>query len=70
MAASPYLADSILLRWVKPDDSDYPIKVSVIDSILQNGGVLAANSGMLALICLSATVMVFLQGKRIVGQVV
>ena len=41
MAETPYLVDSnILLRWVKPDHSDYPIILSAIDSILQSGGVL------------------------------
>jgi predicted nucleic acid-binding protein len=45
MAEIPYLVDSnILLRWVKPDHSDYPIIVSAIDSILQSGGVLCYTS--------------------------
>ena len=41
MAETPYLVDSnILLRWVRPDHSDYPIIVSATDSILQKDGVL------------------------------
>jgi hypothetical protein len=40
MAETPYLVDSnILLRWFKPDHSDYPIIASAIDSILKSGGV-------------------------------
>jgi hypothetical protein len=45
MAEIPYLVDSnILLRWVKPDHSDYPIIISAIDSILQKGGALCYTS--------------------------
>jgi D-aminopeptidase len=36
MAGTPYLVDSnVLLRWVKPDDRDYPLVVSAIDATLQ-----------------------------------
>jgi predicted nucleic acid-binding protein len=45
MAATPYLVDSnILLRWVKPDHSDYPLVVTAIDSILRRGDVLCYTS--------------------------
>jgi predicted nucleic acid-binding protein len=45
MAATTYLVDSnILLRWVKPDHSDYPAIVSATDSILRQGGVLCYTS--------------------------
>ena len=45
MAGTPYLIDSnILLRWVKPDDRDYPLVVSAIDAILGDGGVLCYTS--------------------------
>jgi predicted nucleic acid-binding protein len=45
MPATPYLIDSnILLRWVKPDDHDYPMVVSAIDAILEDGGVLCYTS--------------------------
>jgi len=45
MAGTPYLIDSnILLRWVKPDDRDYPMVVSAIDAILEGGGVLCYTS--------------------------
>jgi predicted nucleic acid-binding protein len=45
MPGTPYLVDSnILLRWVKPDDRDYPLVVSAIDSILADGGVLCYTS--------------------------
>ena len=41
MAGTPYLVDSnVLLRWVKPDDRDYPLVVSVINSILQRDAIL------------------------------
>jgi predicted nucleic acid-binding protein len=41
MAETPYLVDSnVLLRWVKPDDSDYPAIISAIDVILRQDGVL------------------------------
>lgn len=45
MAETPYLIDSnILLRWVKPDHSDYPVIVSALDAILQREGVLCYTS--------------------------
>jgi predicted nucleic acid-binding protein len=49
MAETPYLVDSnILLRWVKPDHSDYPAIVSGIEHILQRQGVLCYTSQNLA----------------------
>jgi predicted nucleic acid-binding protein len=45
MPGTLYLIDSnILLRWVKPDDRDYPLVVSAIDTILGDGGVLCYTS--------------------------
>lgn len=45
MAETPYLLDSnILLRWVKPDHSDYPAIVSATDAILRQEGVLCYTS--------------------------
>jgi hypothetical protein len=45
MAGTPYLVDSnVLLRWVKPDDRDYPLVVSAIDAILQRGAVFCYTS--------------------------
>ena len=45
MPGTAYLVDSnILLRWVKPDDRDYPLVVSAIDAILADGGVLCYTS--------------------------
>lgn len=45
MPGTPYLVDSnILLRWVKPDDRDYPLVVAAIDAILADGGVLCYTS--------------------------
>lgn len=45
MAETPYLVDSnVLLRWVKPNHSDYPVIVSATDAILQHGGVLCFTS--------------------------
>ena len=45
MAEMPYLVDSnVLLRWVKPDHSDYPAIVSAIDAILRHDGVLCYTS--------------------------
>jgi hypothetical protein len=41
MAEAPYLVDSnVLLRWVKPDHSDYPRIIVVTDLIFRHGGVL------------------------------
>ena len=45
MAGTPYLIDSnVLLRWVKPDDRDYPLVVSALDAILKRGAVLCYTS--------------------------
>jgi predicted nucleic acid-binding protein len=45
MAGTSYLVDSnVLLRWIKPDDRDYPVVVSAIDAILQQGAVLCYTS--------------------------
>ena len=45
MAGTAYLVDSnVLLRWVKPDDRDYPLVVSAIDTILQAEAVLCYTS--------------------------
>lgn len=45
MAGTSYLVDSnVLLRWIKPDDSDYPLVVSAIEVALQNGGELCYTS--------------------------
>jgi hypothetical protein len=45
MARTPYLIDSnVLLRWVKPDDRDYPVVASAIDAILQRAAVLCYTS--------------------------
>jgi len=41
MAETPYLVDSnVLLRWVKPDHSDYPAIVSAIDILLRHDYIL------------------------------
>ena len=49
MPGTPYLVDSnILLRWVKPDDRDYPLVVSAIDAILADGGLLCYTSQNIA----------------------
>lgn len=38
MAGASCLVDTnVLLRWIKPDDHDYPLVVSAIDSMLQSG---------------------------------
>lgn len=45
MAETPYLVDSnVLLRWVKPDHSDYPAIVSAIDVLLRSSAVLCYTS--------------------------
>lgn len=45
MPANAYLIDSnVLLRWVKPDDRDYPLVASGIDTILRTGAVLCYTS--------------------------
>lgn len=49
MAETPCLIDSnVLLRWVKPDHSDYPAIVSATDAILRRGGILCYTSQNLA----------------------
>lgn len=45
MAEIPYLVDSnILLRWIRPDHSDYPAIISAMDGILQRDGILCYTS--------------------------
>ena len=45
MTGTPYLVDSnVLLRWIKPDDRDYPLVVSAIEIALQRGAVLCYTS--------------------------
>lgn len=45
MAETPYLVDSnVLLRWVKPNHSDYPAIVSATEAILRHDGVLCYTS--------------------------
>ena len=45
MVGTAYLVDSnVLLRWVKPDDRDYPLVVSAIDATLQRGAVFCYTS--------------------------
>ena len=45
MAGTLYLIDSnVILRWLKPDDRDYPVVVSAIDAILKSGAVLCYTS--------------------------
>src|SRR5208283_2572585 len=45
MARTPYLVDSnVLLRWIKPDDRDYPVVVSAIDIVLKEEAVLCYTS--------------------------
>ena len=45
MAGTLYLIDSnVLLRWLKPDDRDYPVVVAAIDAILKSGAVLCYTS--------------------------
>jgi len=45
MAETLYLVDSnVLLRWVKPDHSEYPAIVSAIEAILRHDGVLCYTS--------------------------
>ena len=49
MAGMPYLVDSnVLLRWVKPDDRDYPLVVAAVDKILKRGARLCYTSQNLA----------------------
>jgi hypothetical protein len=45
MTGTLYLVDSnVLLRWVKPDDRDYPLVVSAIEIVLERGAVLCYTS--------------------------
>ncbi len=45
MAETPYLVDSnVLLRWVRPNHSDYPAIVSAIDVLLRQSAVLCYTS--------------------------
>jgi predicted nucleic acid-binding protein len=45
MTGTLYLVDSnVLLRWVKPDDRDYPLVVSAIEIALERGAVLCYTS--------------------------
>jgi predicted nucleic acid-binding protein len=45
MVGTAYLVDSnVLLRWVKPDDRDYPLVVSAIDATLQGGALFCYTS--------------------------
>jgi predicted nucleic acid-binding protein len=45
MAGTSYLIDTnILLRWVKPDDRDYPLVVSAMDALLRQGATLSYTS--------------------------
>jgi len=45
MAETPYLVDSnVLLRWVKPDHSDYSAIAAAIDALLRGDGVLCYTS--------------------------
>src|SRR6266849_807404 len=45
MPGALYLVDSnVLLRWIKPDDRDYPLVVSAIEIALQNDAVLCYTS--------------------------
>lgn len=41
MEGIPYLIDTnVLLRWIKPDDRDYPRVVSAIEGLLRDGAAL------------------------------
>jgi predicted nucleic acid-binding protein len=45
MVGTAYLVDSnVLLRWVKPDDRDYPLVVSAIDATLKGGAAFCYTS--------------------------
>jgi predicted nucleic acid-binding protein len=45
MPGTPYLVDSnVLLRWIKPDDRDYPLVVSAIETALQSDAALCYTS--------------------------
>src|SRR5437588_5956993 len=48
MPGALYLVDSnVLLRWIKPDDRDYPLVVSAIEIALQNDAVRVTHPRML-----------------------
>jgi len=56
MAATQYLVDSnILLRWVKPDHSDYPLVVSAIEAIVRRGDALCYTSQNVGEFCNTCT---------------
>ena len=45
MARTPYLIDTnVLLRWIKPDDRDYPVVVAAIEAALLRGSALCYTS--------------------------
>src|SRR5215469_11207086 len=45
MPGNAYLVDrNVLLRWVKPDDRDYPLVASAIETVLQSSGTLCYTS--------------------------
>jgi hypothetical protein len=45
MAETPYLVDSnILLRWVRPNHSDFPAIASAMEALLQRGAVFCYTS--------------------------
>lgn len=45
MGSDAYLIDSnILIRWVKPDDRDYPVVNTVIDKLIEQGSTLCYTS--------------------------
>jgi predicted nucleic acid-binding protein len=45
MAGTPYLIDTnVLLRWIKPDDRDYPLVVAAIEAALLRGSMLCYTS--------------------------
>jgi len=45
MAEIPYLVDSnVLLRWVRPEHSDYPVTVSAMDALLRQDAILCYTS--------------------------
>lgn len=45
MEGIPYLIDTnVLLRWIKPDDRDYPRVVSAIEALLRDGAALCDTS--------------------------
>jgi predicted nucleic acid-binding protein len=45
MAETPYLVDSnVLLRWVRPEHSDYHVTVSAMDALLRQDAILCYTS--------------------------